>query len=273
MIPKPVLLALVFSLGCGASLEEHCTIDIDCKPGLVCSLTNECVNPKSPEATFPADHCKVDSDCKLGLVCSPAERCIQAPITTVPVTCGDCVDTQEPTEQCLEHRGVFLPQDTECLEPTSIYQVTKIELATDQTHGLSSLALLGNSILKDNLKSGDIKLEAWVDGTMADDCEWSIAWITEDTDRNPDCTPKYATGMPFMLPAFSSRPVLTVILDATLDPKTLRMTGHIDKSDFAEGLMDAYKTVADNLIEDVDTDSDGTPDKVSVILNLGLSNN
>lgn len=247
MRPKPVLLGLILSLGCGASLEDSCTIDSDCKPGLVCSFDGQCVKPDSVVST-------INSDTK-----APQD--------------SDENDTPKNTVACQEHRGVFLSQDTQCLEPTSIHQITKIALATDQPHGLKYLADLGNEILKNSLASGDIKLEAWIDGTLSADCEWSLAWMSKNTDRNPDCTPKYATDMPFMLPAFSSRPVLTVILDAALDPTTLRMTGHIDKSDFAEGLKDQWKTVEDGLIEDVDTNSDGTPDKVSVILDLGLSNN
>ena len=235
---------LLLVVGCGMSAGDACRLDSDCKPGLVCSFTGECVTPESLKKKFTQD-------------------------TT---QCPDASADAEPSE-CIEVQDIFSPQDGECSEPTTVYKVTKIELSTDEDHGLKALATIGNGILSDSIAVGEIDLEGWVDGTLSAGCNASVAWMTSDADRNDDCSAVYGTGLPFMLPSFSSRPVLTVILNTQLDPTTLRMTGHIDKADFAEGLIDdpTIQAVAAGLTEDVDTDNDGTPDKVSVILNLGLS--
>jgi hypothetical protein len=148
-----------------------------------------------------------------------------------------------------------------------------IKLSTDEDHGLKAWAAIGNGILEKSIAGGEINLEGWVDGTLSAECDAEVAWMTSAADRNDDCSTVYGTGLPFILPNFSSRKVLTVISNIQLDPATLRMTGHIDKTDFVEGLKDdpIIQAVADRLIEDVDTDNDGTPDKISVILHLGLS--
>ncbi len=202
------------------------------------------------------DTCRLDSDCDGSLVCGLDSVCTQ-PTCAVNGTCPQDADAAVPDVE----EG--------CTAPASKRRADEILVLVEG--GLKSLAALANPVIEDGIASGDTVVELWVYGDLPPLCDDTCVWTTAEAQLEEDCTPIYGMDFPLPIPLFGGFTAL--VTDVTYDTKTGKLTGVLNEDDILQQVPEgSLRDTADGLIEtDVDTDSDGTPDMVSVVLTIKLA--
>jgi hypothetical protein len=238
-------------LGCRGGDGEPCAIDSDCLPGLVCGLEGVCQSMAAVEGSFR----------KPDAVADPAPEVeITGPETAE-------ADVQEGEASACGPSGVFEAATPPCPEPSEKKPVKSLVLP-ESGHGMAGLAVLANPIIANGFEEGTLAYEAWVDGQYRAGCDPAVAWVRPgQPDRNQNCTAVWLVGFPFAIPGL----VAATIYQVAIDPASSRLSGLADEEEILQSMDPALRATADSLItEDVDTDGDQKPDKISVLIDVGF---
>ncbi len=256
-------LIVLIICGCALSEGDQCTVDSDCRSGLICNFERICQAPENfgqdivepPETTVSDTNLTKDTN------------------ITLDCETGSSTDT---SNECSNKNKAFLPSCAPCAEPTNTYLVTSLTIA-DKDNGLAQLAPLANGVIQGGFSNGSVNMSLAVDGSASSsdpDCLPDIAWILEDEWRNSDCTPIYSDTFPLALPGLGpEQGVATfMIYDAKYDLQTQVIRGYVEPEEIRDAVDKSLESaVSDSaFVFDTDTNGDGQPDKPSVVVGVGL---
>ena len=220
--------------GCPAPQGEPCTLDSDCRGGLVCGLDGACT-------TFE----KVDEDFNR--------------VPDVTVISLDALEGGDAATGPGDASGSCeAPLDPWPCEGVEKKVVALFEI-DEEGHGAAGLAGASQLILPGGFEDGSLYMEFWVNGTFDDACELVLGFVRSDDDVDESCQPLYLSGdkMPFSIPGV----VELFVYDPRFTPSTGAFSGFVDKEEILDALDPALRSAFAPMVqENVDTDGDGEPD-------------
>ena len=218
---------------CSASEGEPCSLDSDCRGGLVCGLEGECTTFEKVDEAFNAvpDVTVISLDALGGDSSSGP---------------GDASATCEPALDTWPCEGVDK-------------RVVALFEIDSEGHGAAGLAGASQLVLPGGFEDGSLYMEFWVNGTFADACPFTLGFVRSDDDVDEACQPLFVSDdkMPFSIPGV----VELFVYNPSFTPSTGAFSGFVDKEEILAALDPALRSAFEPMVqENVDTDGDGEPD-------------
>ena len=246
-----ILILVLLLVGCAVESGGDCAINSDCEPGYLCGQDGRCVLPSEVRASLQPDAASSHS------------------ADTADASEQDATSDTGPVS-CVPAEGIFVSSSAACLPAREVYTVKSITVVPG-TVGVGKIAELANPVIRKGFEEGTSSLELWVDGTLNGLCEPALAWMSSAEDRAEDCTATYQETFPFRIPGPIGIGVV-VVEDAEFSIETSKLTGLVAEEQLLGVIAPTLRSTADDLVApDVDTDGDGSPDRLSVELIIGLS--